>query len=907
MEFANHASNSVGLVVIGEETQKMLMVHRILHEDIYNRQDETIITWTDPDIGTDVALSFQEGQGCNAIWQHIVRVQTDADPKHPDHRRRVIDEFDGPVGHLDGDYLHHDVADMAGAGHVELPAAEMANLEEIAKVLAHVPPMQRERVAQLLMMPNYLRKLLDIFRQCEDLEDLPSLHNMFRLMRSIIMLNDTQLLDELLKEEHVMGVIGCLEYDPDLQTPQQHRNFLQTAVVFKEVVPITSQEVLGKIHQTYRIQYLKDVILPRSLDDATYGTLSSLMLFNNVDVVLGLYQDAKFLPALFEALKSRAPGEPDWDDLVAFLQEFCSLAKHLQLLQRQNLWNKMTQLGMFEVITRILQSSSAPVKLRATDILLSALAHDPSPLRSFLAAQPGHSLLDCLVKEFVGSEQSGLPEQIAELLKLLVDPETMEGALEKNDFMDVFYSSFIEKLIAPVGGSEPTAAAAAGTPAAGEASNSKPAAAAKPAGGGSSAAAPAAAGKAAGGSSSSSSDVPASTIGLIVDLLCFCVQHHAFWAKYHVLRKNVVEKVLRLLRRKERWLVVAGVRFLRTCIGTKDDFYMRHLTRNQLLDPVMTAFWDNGERYNLLNSAVLELVEFIRKENIKSLIEYLVEKFGDRFAEVTYVDTFKQLQLKWEQSKEAAAAAAGGGDAAAAGPDGGGPGVGGRLYSSRRRLRRDARDMDRDEEDYFSEDSVEEGGGAGGAAAAADRQESGAAASADAAAAAGGSGDGTKLVIKGLFKPGSSSGSGAGGGGGRAGSGSSSRAAGDAAAAAAAAAPAAEQSGLGLMLVPYGDDDDDDEEPAAAEPPAKSMKGLDGSRQQYGGASPQQQQQQQQSQKQQQQAADSMGNGSAGSSSQQQQQLRGKQKEGGQQQQQQQHSPAYAHSHGLSWLVESGL
>lgn len=33
-----------------------------------------------------------------------------------------------------------------------------------------------------------------------------------------------------------------------------------------------------------------------SLDDATYATLSSLMLFNNVDVVLGLYQDAAFLP-----------------------------------------------------------------------------------------------------------------------------------------------------------------------------------------------------------------------------------------------------------------------------------------------------------------------------------------------------------------------------------------------------------------------------------------------------------------------------------------------------------------------------------------------------------------------------------------------------------------------------------
>jgi hypothetical protein len=110
--------------------------------------------------------------------------------------------------------------------------------------------------------------------------------------------------------------------------------------------------------------------------------------------------------------------------------------------------------------------------------------------------------------------------------------ETMEGALEKNDFMDVFYNTFIEKLIAPVGGSDSTAAADNAN------HSSSKAAAAKPAGGGSSssAAAPAAASKGAGSSSGGKADVPASTIGLIVDLLCFCVQHHAFWAKYHVLR-----------------------------------------------------------------------------------------------------------------------------------------------------------------------------------------------------------------------------------------------------------------------------------------------------------------------------------------------------------------------------------
>lgn len=66
--------------------------------------------------------------------------------------------------------------------------------------------------------------------------------------------------------------------------------------------------------------------------------------------------------------------------------------------------------------------------MRATDILLSALAHDPMPLRNFLAGPSGRALLNSLVVEFVSSDESGLPEQIAELLKLLVDPGAGAGA-----------------------------------------------------------------------------------------------------------------------------------------------------------------------------------------------------------------------------------------------------------------------------------------------------------------------------------------------------------------------------------------------------------------------------------------------------------------------------------------------
>jgi protein phosphatase-4 regulatory subunit 3 len=67
-------------------------------------------------------------------------------------------------------------------------------------------------------------------------------------MKSVIMLNETTLLEELLREELVMDCVGALEYDPDCGAePQKHREFLRDQVVFKEVVPIKDALVLSKV------------------------------------------------------------------------------------------------------------------------------------------------------------------------------------------------------------------------------------------------------------------------------------------------------------------------------------------------------------------------------------------------------------------------------------------------------------------------------------------------------------------------------------------------------------------------------------------------------------------------------------------------------------------------------------
>lgn len=58
--------------------------------------------------------------------------------------------------------------------------------------------------------------------------------------------------------------------------------------------------------------------------------------------------------------------------------------------------------------------------------------------------------------------------------------------------------------------------------------------------------------------------------------------------------------------------VPGALRFKRKIIGLKDEFYNRYIMKSFLFEPVVKAFLNNGSRYNLMNSAIIEMFEFIR-------------------------------------------------------------------------------------------------------------------------------------------------------------------------------------------------------------------------------------------------------------------------------------------------------
>lgn len=73
------------------------------------------------------------------------------------------------------------------------------------------------------------------------------------------------------------------------------------------------------------------------------------------------------------------------------------------------------------------------------------------------------------------------------------------------------------------------------------------------------------------------------------------------------------------------------------------------MTHNNTFGLILDIVYETMPRDNLLNSACLELFEFIKRENIKPIVLHVVEKYGDKLRNITYVDTFQSLILRYDQ------------------------------------------------------------------------------------------------------------------------------------------------------------------------------------------------------------------------------------------------------------------
>ncbi|CAG7720631.1 unnamed protein product [Allacma fusca] len=645
----------ISLLVRAETDSSLLLESKIQPDTAYQKQQDTLIVWSEGD-NFDLALSFQEKAGCDEIWEKICSVQG-KDPS-VDITQDVVEESE--------DERFDDVADPAPP--IELPPPEAARLEELQDLVASclTVPLRREKLSLALEQEFYIKKLLEVFRSAEKDGDKKALQHLYHIFRSMFLLNKNALFEIMFSDELIFEVVGCLEHDPAALVPKKHREYLKTRAKFRQVLPIANTELMSKIHQTYRVQYIHDAVLPApsAFEENMLSTLSSFIFFNKVEIVSLIQDDEKLLKDLFTELTDESTSITRRKDLILFLKELCAFAQNLQPQAREVFYKTLTANGVLPALELSLPIPDGPAKSASIDVLTAVVEFSPTVVREYCLQQASDAdddqlFLNVIIKQLINDKdpELGGAVQLCGVLRILIDPENMLTALnktEKADFLNLFYKQSMHVLIAPL---------IANT------SGEKP----------------------------SKEDLgTAQLLWLLLELLSFCVEHHSYHIKSYIINKDLVRKVLVLMNSPHTFLVLSALRLLRKVLALKDDLYNRYIIKGNLFGPVIDAFMKNKGRYNLLDSAIIETFEFIRVEDIKILVSHVIENYSNLLNQVNYVQTFRQLRLKYEQNQDRLK------DRTAL------ESVPALLRNSR--FRRDPRQLDEDEEMWFNDDDdIEDG------------------------------------------------------------------------------------------------------------------------------------------------------------------------------------------------------
>lgn len=375
-----------------------------------------------------------------------------------------------------------------------------------------------------------------------------------------------------------------------------------------------------------------------------------------VEIVNLIREDEDFLSSIFAQIQDDDVPDPRKIDLAGFIRELFALSQTLQPVARDEFFRQLGALGILQVVELLLGSDESNLQRLGVDIFAHVVEHSPSMVRDFARKQAASGeaeadddvlLLNLVIEQMIydPDPELGRATQVTSLLRLIVDPESMiANKNEKAEFLAFFYRNCMHVMMAPL-----LANTAGETPGKDDYST-------------------------------------AHMLSLILDLLTFSVEHHTYNIKNYILNKDLLRRVLVLLRSRHMFLSLAALRFMRKIIAMLDEFYNRYIVKGNLFAPVVDVLFKSGSRYNLLNSTILEMFEFIRVENIKSLVACIVESHHDMLEEISYTKIFSGIKLRYDQEKSRSTRS----------------GIASGEYNHR--FRRDAREPEEEEELWFDKD-----------------------------------------------------------------------------------------------------------------------------------------------------------------------------------------------------------
>ncbi len=137
---------------------------------------------------------------------------------------------------------------------------------------------------------------------------------------------------------------------------------------------------------------------------------------------------------------------------------------------------------------------------------------------------------------------------------------------------------------------------------------------------------------------------------LALEILTYCARLHAYRIRHYVSHNNILQNLAPLYSHPAKEIRLAMLRFFRALVGNKDESLNKYIVTHKLFDEVV-GLLKAARRDSLMQSALLEMFDFIHKESIKTLVVHLMETYKDVFAEPRFarLGPFSNIRIKYEQ------------------------------------------------------------------------------------------------------------------------------------------------------------------------------------------------------------------------------------------------------------------
>lgn len=323
------------------------------------------VNWADTNGLASIAIGFQAATGCASISEFVL---------YANFRLSIENRISfmvQPSGGADGNFDRSgEVVEMP---IILPPSPNKLNLTSVLNIFIEAlkSHLGREFLIVYLDSTQYLSRLWSVFEEVRPsqtaenikkvapnenpLEVIQNLWKISDIVKQYCLVGDIYLLEEIIESDRFSKVLQMLEYDRTFGT--RKANFFEyyyEHTALKKVFELADAPIVEKIHRTFRLQLLRDVLV-RCADDFAFHLVRTLIYLYHSEIIEKLQNTPKFCDILF-SLFGDTPLKPSnettdtKDDAIRFIHDLMKTSKTFAYSQQKTLYLTLIDSGLISAI-----------------------------------------------------------------------------------------------------------------------------------------------------------------------------------------------------------------------------------------------------------------------------------------------------------------------------------------------------------------------------------------------------------------------------------------------------------------------------------------------------------------------------------------------------------------------------